>query len=212
VNAPRHRQPPRRRREGGQGLVEFAIVVPVFALILLGALEFGNAFNNHMTIEYATREGSRTGSGLGNGGKSNCVGGVDAYMIDGQTVAAVQRILKSPGSPVDMSKVSEIRLYRADASGQQTGSQYNTWVYTPGAGPDIDPGVAVERLDFSPSVTNWPVCSRSDGPGPDSIGVQISYTYNFTTPLGGIIRYLGGSSAGQLAMVDRTVMALNPTE
>jgi hypothetical protein len=56
------------------------------------------------------------------------------------------------------------------------------------------------------------VCSRVDGPTADSIGVQVSYTYNFSTPLGSLIRLLGGSSAGRLDIVDKTVMALNPTE
>jgi Flp pilus assembly protein TadG len=203
---------PGRRRERGQSVVEFALIVPVITLILLGTLEFGLAFNNNLTLEYATREGSRTGSGLGNGGSTNCAGGVDKYLIDAQTVAAVQRILKSPGSPVSLSDVTEIRLYHANASGQQIGSQANTWRYTPGAGPDIDTGLAVERLDFSSNTTGWPVCSRVDGPTADSIGVQVSYTYNFTTPLGALIRLLRGTSAGRLNLVDKTVMALNPTE
>jgi hypothetical protein len=188
------------------------LIVPVITLILMGTLEFGLAFNNNLTLEYATREGSRTGSGLGNGGSSNCAGGVDLYMIDAQTVAAVQRILKSPGSPIDLSQVSEIRTYSANSSGAQIGGLANTWRYTPGAGPDIDTGLAVERLDFSSNSTGWPVCSRSDGPSPDSIGVQVSYTYTFSTPLGAIIRLLGGTSAGSLSLVDKTVMALNPTE
>jgi Flp pilus assembly protein TadG len=200
-----------KERERGQSLVEFALIVPVVTLILLGTLEFGLAFNNNLTLEYATREGSRTAAGLGNGGSSNCSGGVDAYLIDAQTVAAVQRILKSPGSPISLANVSEVRIYRANSAGDQIGSDANTWRYTPGAGPDIDTGPAVERLDFSSSTTNWPTCSRSDGPSPDSVGVQVTYTYNFSTPLGSLIRLLGGTSAGSLTMTDRTVMALNPT-
>jgi hypothetical protein len=43
------------------------------------------------------------------------------------------------------------------------------------------------------------------------VGVQVTYTYNFSTPLGSLIRLLGGTSAGSLTMTDRTVMALNPT-
>jgi len=200
------------RPQRGQSVVEFALIVPVITLILLGTLEFGLAFNNNLTLEYATREGSRTASGLGNGGSANCAGGVDAYLIDEQTVAAVQRILKSPGSPIDMANVTEIRLYHANSSGAQIGSQANTWRYTPGTGPDIDTGAAVERLDFSNSTTGWPVCSRVDGPNADSIGVQVSYTYNFGTPLGALVRLMGGTSLGRLDLVAKTVMALNPTE
>ncbi len=201
----------RERSQRGQSIVEFALIVPVLTLILFGTLEFGLAFNHNLTIEYATREGARTGSALGNGGSANCSGGTDLYLIDAQTVAAVQRILKSPGSPVNLADVSEIRIYRADASGNQIGSQANTWHYTPGAGPDIDQGAGVEKLDFSAVSTGWTVCSRSDGPSPDSIGVSISYTYRFSTPLGSLMQMFGGGSLTTLAMTDHTVMALNPS-
>lgn len=208
----RLRSPQRYRfDERGQGLVEFTLVLPLMILLLLGMLEFGLAFNHHMTLEYATREGSRTGSGLSKGGSSNCVAGVDAQMIDAQTVAAAQRILKSPGSPIRMADISELRIYRADAAGGQIGSQVNVWRYTPGAGPDIDPSLlGVDRLDFTASSTGWPVCSRSSGPNPDSIGVRIAYTYRFSTPLGGVMEMLGGTRLTQLAINDQTVMALNP--
>lgn len=200
----------RRERSAGQALVEFALILPVFALLLLGMLEAGLAFNHYMTVQYGTREGSRTGSALANGGSANCVGGVDTVNIDAQTVAAVQRILKSPGSPIALSAVSEIRLYRADAAGNQVGSQANVWRYTPGAGPDVDPGVAVDRLDFSVASVGWPVCSRSDGPSPDSIGVRVRYSYQFQTPLGAIAGFFTGGPATLIAMDDKTVMALNP--
>ncbi len=197
--------------ERGQGLVEFTLVLPLMILLLLGMLEFGLAFNHHMTIEYATREGSRTGSGLSKGGTTNCIGGLDLQMIDAQTVAAAQRILKSPGSPIQMGNIADIRIYNANATGDQIGSQVNVWTYSPGAGPDIDPSLlGVDRLDFSNSSTGWPVCSRSSGPNADSIGVRISYTYQFSTPLGAVMDMLGGTRLTQLTINDRTVMALNP--
>jgi len=198
--------------ERGQSIVEFTLIVPVMVLMLLGMLEFGLAFNHHMTIEYATRESSRTGAALARGGTSNCVGGEDVQDVDQQTVAAAQRVLKSPGSPIRMADITDIQLYRANASGGQAGSDVNTWNYTPGAGPDLDPGPAVDRLDFSPVSTSWPVCSRSSGPNPDSIGVRIEYTYHFSTPLGLLMNYMGGSGFTQIAITDRTVMALNPEQ
>jgi hypothetical protein len=201
----------RDRHQRGQSIVEFALIVPVLTLILFGTLEFGLAFNHNLTIEYATREGARTGSALGNGGSANCSGGTDLYLIDAQTVAAVQRILKSPGSPVNLADVSEIRIYRADSSGNEMGTQANVWHYTPGAGPDIDVSAGVEKLDFSNVSTGWSVCSRNDGPNPDSIGVSIAYTYRFSTPLGAIMQMIGGSNLTTLAITDDTVMAINPS-
>ena len=50
---------PRSRREGGQSLVEFTLIVPLFLMILFGMIEFGFVFTHDLTVEYATREGAR---------------------------------------------------------------------------------------------------------------------------------------------------------
>ena len=46
--------------ERGQSLVEFALVLPVLLLLLLGILEFGWLFNGQITLTSAAREGART--------------------------------------------------------------------------------------------------------------------------------------------------------
>lgn len=199
-----------REGERGQGLIEFAVVLPVFILFLLGMLEMGLLFNNHMTVEYATREGARTGSALSNGGSSNCVGGVDTVDIDAQIVGGVQRVLKSPGSPVKLNDVTELRIYKSDANGNQVGGLANIWRYTPGAGPDIDPSARVDRLDFSEASVAWPACSRNFAPTANSLGVRITYSYPFQTPLGGIAGLFTNRPATLLTLDDKTVMALNP--
>jgi hypothetical protein len=199
-----------RKKQHGQSLVEFALILPVFALCLLGMLELGLAFNHYMTLEYATREGARTGAALGDGGSANCVANVDTAMIDGQIVAAVQRILKSPGSPVTMANVTDIRIFKADAAGGQVGSNVNVWTYTPGAGPDIDPGLGLDRLDFSQQSAAWSACSRVTGPNADSIGVRIRYRYAFQTPLGAIAGMFANAPATLLNLDDATIMALAP--
>lgn len=173
-------------------------------------LEFGLAFNHYMTLEYATREGARTGAALGDGGSTNCIGGADTKMIDAQIVAAVQRILKSPGSPVGMSNVTDIRIFKANAAGGQIGSNVNVWTFSPGAGPDIDTGVGIDRLDFSQQSVGWSVCSRNTGPGADSIGVRIRYSYAFQTPLGSIAGMFSNAPQTLLSIDDATVMALAP--
>lgn len=48
-----------RRRTRGQSLVEFAVVLPIFLLILSGILDFGFLLYSRMTVISATREGAR---------------------------------------------------------------------------------------------------------------------------------------------------------
>jgi Flp pilus assembly protein TadG len=49
----------RRSRTRGQSLVEFALVIPVFFLLLAGVLDFGFMLYSRMTIINAAREGAR---------------------------------------------------------------------------------------------------------------------------------------------------------
>lgn len=216
---------PGRRHSGrtrGQGLVEFALVLPVFLLLLLGMMEFGIAFNRQLTLEYATREGARTGAALVNGGGTlGCGSGQspNAATVDPLIIASVERVLKEPSMdvpilrPIELPEVQWIRIYEVTSTGTITGKS-NQWTYSPGAGPLVD-GV---RLDFVQGSATWSACSRSNASPPGSIGVSISYRYQFTTPLGSLQRFIaqfwGGTPPSQnyLSMTDKTVMQLNPTQ
>jgi hypothetical protein len=191
-----------RSGERGQSLIELAVAVPVVMLLLLGMLEFGFAFSHHMTLEYATREGARTGAALAAGtAEVACTGSsnVDAYVI-----AAVQRVLIGAGGQVPISQIREIRIYKANAAGQDTGTS-NKWV--PGAGPLVDG----YELKFTRSgSTFWDACSRNNVSGnTDSLGVSLIYDYQYITPLG---TFMGLGGAAEITISDRTIMALNPGE
>ena len=204
----------RRRRQRGQGLVEFALLVPVFLLILLGMLEFGFAFNHNLTLDVATREGARAGAAMADGSQidTSCGAGttITAANVDPLVIAAVQRVLESPGSMIDISQIQNITIYEVTSSGTVTGLS-NVWTRTIGAGPVVPCVSPAQKLDFSTSTSGWPASSRTLGATPDSIGVSITYTYQFRSALGGILRFFGGSGAASLQMTDRTVMALQPT-
>ncbi|MGD1028398.1 TadE/TadG family type IV pilus assembly protein [Candidatus Binatus soli] len=49
----------RRRLERGQALVEFAYVLPLVLLVLVGTVTFGLAFNNYIALTYATTAGAQ---------------------------------------------------------------------------------------------------------------------------------------------------------
>jgi Flp pilus assembly protein TadG len=199
--------------ERGQGLVEFSLMVPAFLLILLGMLEFGFAFNHNLTLISATREGARAGAAMANGSQidTSCGGlTITDTRVDPLVIAAVQRVLESPGSMIDISQVQRITIYEVQYSGTATGLS-NVWTPTVGAGPTVPCVSPTQPLDFSPGTSGWPASSRTLGATPDSIGVSITYTYQFRSPLGSILRFFGGSGAASLTMTDKTVMALQPT-
>lgn len=49
-----------QRRERGAAAVEFALVLPVLLVLVLGIVEFGRAYNVQTTLSLAAREGVRT--------------------------------------------------------------------------------------------------------------------------------------------------------
>jgi hypothetical protein len=52
------------RRESGAALVEFALVLPVFLMLLLGMMTGGLAYSRKLSIAQAAREGARFGATL----------------------------------------------------------------------------------------------------------------------------------------------------
>lgn len=60
-----------KRSVHAQSLVEFALLVPLLMLILLGAIDLGRAFSAYVAITNAAREGARYGSAHFRDGSGN---------------------------------------------------------------------------------------------------------------------------------------------
>jgi Flp pilus assembly protein TadG len=52
----------RGKKQRGQSLVEFALIAPLFLLLVFGIVDFGIAFYSWITITNAAREGARLGA------------------------------------------------------------------------------------------------------------------------------------------------------
>jgi Flp pilus assembly protein TadG len=50
------------KSEKGQSLVEFALIIPLLFLLLLGIIDFGRIFHAYLTIDHAGREAARAAS------------------------------------------------------------------------------------------------------------------------------------------------------
>jgi len=49
------------KNEKGQAMVEFALILPILLLLVMGIAEFGMIFNSYLSVQNATREGARIG-------------------------------------------------------------------------------------------------------------------------------------------------------
>ena len=187
-----------RRSERGQSFAEFTLILPVILAMVLGMIELGFAINNSTAIGTATRQGARVGSELVNGAK------IGSALVDPEIIGAVEGALISPGSPIDPSQVTSIQIFLANTDGSMS-SNVNTWIYSADGGPTL-PG-ASGPLDFKVSSTNWDVTTRSGADPAQSIGVRITYNYQFITPLRAFVSLF---TASQITMIDQTVMAMEP--
>jgi Flp pilus assembly protein TadG len=50
---------PRARRQDGQAMVEFALVLPILLLLIMGIIQFGIVFSHYVTLTDAVRAGAR---------------------------------------------------------------------------------------------------------------------------------------------------------
>ncbi len=78
---PDHRRRPARGRSAGQALVEFALVAPIFFLLLFSIIEFGRYVYTVQILNEAAREGARYA--IVHGSQSLCPSGP---MPGGETV------------------------------------------------------------------------------------------------------------------------------
>ncbi len=80
------------RSQRGQTMVEFALVLPIFLLLLLGIAQLGIAFNNYLDLTDAVRQGARFGA------PATCSGACD------RTSLVVDKVKQSAAN-LDQSRI-----------------------------------------------------------------------------------------------------------
>ena len=195
------------REERGQSTVELALLFTFLMIpLVFGMIEMGYVLSSHLTVTAASREGARMGSNLANGGGDLGCGTDESpswATVDPQVIASVERALRGSGSLIALEDVVDIRIFLADASGNETAGSVNVWVYDAGAGPVVDG----EALDFSEQSAGWTACERDNVIPADDLGVTVRYLHRARGPIGA---FLPGLATFTLS--DRTVMALNATK
>lgn len=78
-----------RRDDTGASALEFALVVPVLLLIVMGIIEFGFMFQAQLALTHAAREGARQAS----------VGRYDAGEVMSRAYPIVPSVATSPSPP-----------------------------------------------------------------------------------------------------------------
>lgn len=194
------------RRGSGQGLVEFALVLPIFMVLLIGIIEFAFVFNASLGLNFATRSASLVAAEEGN------LLGADCAIID-----AVQR---SIGSPMVLLPGDTVTISEADRNGNLVAGKNDVWDYSPTLHSCTTP-TDTYSVHFTPRAPGYPAtgvednsgrCDILQGCGPttplDSISVSVTYHYNYHTPLGNFLALPGWGTGFDLTWSN--VMRLEP--
>ena len=87
----------KKKRNRGQAIVEFALVLPIFLLLVLGSMEFGLVFHQYQIVTSASREGARVAT----------LGGTDAEVV--AAVKAAASTINSGALSTTISPATRVR-------------------------------------------------------------------------------------------------------
>ena len=192
-----------RGRETGQTLVEFALVFPIFLLLLFAIIEFAFVFSGMLGISYATRDAALLAAEAGSGTGADCV-----------IIKAVDQAVSAPASD---NRIQSIVIYRADANGVEMTGVSNTWTRTgttdcpAGLGqipyvPDTSTTFGYLEADRCNVLRGCPANAAGTHAGLDTIGVRVIYDHQWVTPLGGF----GGLGGSGFTLTQSNSMRMEP--
>jgi len=186
------RQTGRRARTAsrGQTLVEFALVFPFFLVILLAIIEFAFVLNAVLAIDFASRGAALAAAEAGN--------------ADGADCSILKELHRSVTAPASAANITEVRIFKSDTNGKPLGP---VDVY------DLAGKAACTGMPYhlvSESYLDTDRCNELAGckvqTTVDTIGVQVTYDYQWHTPLHGFLPLPGAG----YEMVKSNAMRMEP--
>jgi len=112
------------QKEDGASAVEFALLAPLFFVVVFGIIGFGIAFMQLQTARGAVREGARAAAVVDANGR-------------GRTVAQVQAITVNASTGI-IASGSQVSVTACPNGGGQATVSYNTASANGGAGIDVN--------------------------------------------------------------------------
>lgn len=175
----------------GQSFIEFALLLPVVMLIVVGLMEFSVFMNARNAVEFAARDGSVLGAEGGN------TPGTDCVVLD-----KVERDIVSPARNI---RIQTVNIFWSDRNGDQIGSSTNTYTRTGSLTCNYGGGASI-TVPYTLTTGNYLEGVRCDvlagcgvsHPGLDTIGVRVTYQHKWMTTIaqqsGGTITFSVGSA------------------
>jgi Flp pilus assembly protein TadG len=181
------------RSEKGQAIVEFAMLLPVLVLLLIGLMEFSLVWNSRNTVLFASRDGSMIAAEGGS--------------LDGTDCVVLQRIESDVVSPSTALRIQQISIYWSDRNGDQIGTNENIYTRTGSTSCTYPDGntITVPYTLVTAGYLESARCSVLAGCGGshtsvDTIGVRVTYQHFWLTSF---VRFAGNSVTFTEASITR---------
>jgi hypothetical protein len=199
-----------RENESGQGLVEFALVIPIVVVMLMALLETALALNASLAVNRASQHGAHLAASAGNIAGSDCL--------------ILTEIEQDMGVPNAAANIIEVIIERTALAGDTSFAQ-QTWNRS-GATDCTMPDGSTQPVPYTLITAGYPEAQRCTVLGGcpsltparttvDSIGVGIRYRHDWVTPLNGALNLLvtggAGSDSGGWDFQQRNIFRMEPT-
>jgi Flp pilus assembly protein TadG len=167
--------------QGGQSLVEFALVFPIFFGALMALVEFAFGFNAVLSVSFASRNAAVIAAEASNSASADC-----------SILKSIEDDFDAPASAKQISKVS---IYWTNANGQPVSGVITTYTRSTTSTIACSIGGLNFNVPYVLTTNGYPPSLRcgvrtgcgSGHLGLDTIGVQITYAYSFLTPYGAVL-------------------------
>ena len=170
--------------------MEFALVIPLFLVLLAAIIEFGFLFNATLASSLGTRDASLVAAEAGDLAGGDCV--------------ILQKIENDMGAPADRGSIQFVQIYWANATtGVAITGAVNTFTRTGSMNCDVQ-GVSITVPYSLSGAEGYQAADRCNllagcvtdsagrnHPGVDTIGVSVAYDYTWHTPLKSLLGWTG---------------------
>jgi hypothetical protein len=197
------------RDRSGQALVEFALLVPILLVLVMGIIEFGAAFSTTIAVNRASQNAGHAGAIAGRLLGSDCL--------------VLGEVEKSVSPPAEKARVLDVRIQRTALAGNLVYAQ-TTWTRTGSTACELSDGTSVV-VPYTRTESGYPENQRCDilrgcptmtpaRSTVDNIGVAVRYRHRWLTPLGSLLPFIGGvdDSAATWTFEQRNIFRMEPNQ
>ena len=179
-----------RQRGGGQTLVEFALVIPLFLILMTALIEFAFLFNALLASTFATRDAALVAAEAGDTAGGDCV--------------ILQKVESDVTAPADANQIQSVLIYWANrTTGDPIAGAINTYNRTGSRTCTVNGVVVTVPYTLNVATAGYLEADRCNilagcgldtvarnHPGLDTIGVQVTYAYPWHTPLKSLLGFM----------------------